>query len=334
MADILKVLTKHTKNAFEVLSSNEIVDEKTLDTALYQLICIEDDSTISDYLAEFYELDKIKNYALKVQQDRVRKKTLKLLRTLQEFCSNSFINSTDVWHIRPILTVKNLRYAKRYFHYFLNDCKLKGKHVDFDFDVYRMTKCVSQLSEMNSIKGYSTKMILLQYYLENAIYEIFEGVYKVLNSFNVIDNNKHKTLNRIQDLFNIVPHIISICVNDEPEELTNISDTEKAKLLRKYCIVFPSLEKNLEHLIGVLDKMKDWYKIPHRCNKKTFAVFTYILFKHKNYLKIKSTELNTYTRFRKVMCLYYGMPEPSYKINDIKELAKDEERSFCYKDFE
>lgn len=330
MADILQVLTKHTKNAFEVLSSNIVVDETTLDTALFQLMCIEDDYSISEYLVEFYELDKIKDYALGIQQNKVRKKTHKLLHTLQEFCSNGIIIRGRIRQ-GCVIAQNNLRNAKKEL---LRINRLNKQPDDyFDFDVYRMTKSVSKLSEMNSIKGYNTKLTLLQFYLEEAINKILEGVYKALNSVNIINNSKNKTLNNIDDFFKIVPDIVSICVNDEPEAPTSISDTEKEKLLRKYCVVYPSPEKNLEHLIGVLDKLKDWYKIPHKCNKKTFAVLTYILFKHKNYLKIKSTELKTYTGFRKVMCSYYGMPEPSYKINDIKDLAEDEERSICYKNF-
>ena len=311
MKSYIHVLS-HLENAFTVLSTND-VDEHTLNQALYGCI-YPSDISVSSQIKNYYTHYVSDNLPFDVRQKKVRKKTVDLLNKLVEYGYKDIPNF-DVRKHFEIGQILRWNYLPR--ERFLADSRqIEG----FDFDVYRLTKSVSQPSEMNEIHGYSTKLILLEWYLIKLIQEINESIYSALNEVNLVDGKDgHRVMPDEYSKF--IVQVKSICLGEEPK-VKVIGCGDKRGLLSDYCKVYPSKETNLNKMIEFLEYLKDRMKINrHECNKKTFAALTYILYKSQSSIGMKPKSFKTFAKFKKLMSMYYDMPENSFKENDIKELA-------------
>lgn len=323
MANKLNFISFHIKEAVDVLSSDVTIDEKALDMALYSLMCISDVHPISFHIEQYYELNAMSGFELHVMQNRVRNKTVKLLHELNELLCKDFTNKARVGEkVCSVIKTKNLRSAREYYHYLSTPRAYKREFEGFDFDVYRMTKSVSKLSDLHEIHGYSTKMILLQIYLVDAINEVLEEVYKALIRVEVIIDNG-SMVHDINDFSKISSSIISICSNKQQDNQPIGDIDDKREKLKKYCKIYPTPDSNLKSLIKTLEELKDRYEIPFGCSKKKFSAIVYILYRCQGHIGMKPHSFKVYSKFKNLMCDYFEVPQNTYKENDIADLAKD-----------
>jgi len=312
----------HLMEAFNVLSSNN-GDEHALNRALYGCM-YPSETPIRKQIKNYYVHYVSDNLPFEIKQKKVKKKTIDLLDKLVEYGYNDIhnFNVTRHFEVGKILRWNYLPRERR----LANSTKIQG----FDFDVYRLTKSVSQRSEMDEVHGYSTKLILLEWYLIKIVEDIIFGIYTALNEVNLVDDIDGFRV--MPDEYNkLMIQVKSICLGDE-QKIKVVECADKRGLLRDYCKVYPSKDTNLNHMVEFLEDLKNRMKInPHECNKKTFAAITYILYRSQSSIGMKPKSFKTFAKFKKLMSLYYDMPENSFKENDIKELALEIKYSYpCF----
>lgn len=325
------------KRAFDVLSSDEPVDEKILDEALYYCMYPNqaNTSTVLLCIKDYYSLT-VADLSLEIQQKKICKKTVDLLDTLIDNGFRDLPNMIKRGYdeIFNILSFNCLPIERCML---VSRCHRQKSNIlnEFDFDIYRLTKSVSKISEMSEISGYSTKIILLKWHFFNLINDIIEGILNKLNEVDIIDTTSfnylygNRYIYRFRDKIQVAPEkytytlskIRSICLGEEPKAKKNVCEEDKKGLMRKYCKVYPSTETNLNNLIAILDDLKDSLSINQYMNKKQFSAIVYILYRSQGYIGMKPKIVKTYSKFKKLMCSYYDMQDNSYKENDIKELA-------------
>ena len=108
------------EGAIEILSTNNTVEDRQLNSALYKLMCINDNETLKQRLQYHYTHDITAQTTGKLKQDKTIKKTLAIVNQLQEYieekeikgvlCSNDSINA-----IFQIIDSTNLRSARNIF---------------------------------------------------------------------------------------------------------------------------------------------------------------------------------------------------------------------------
>ena len=329
------------EGAIEILSTNNTVEDRQLNSALYKLMCINDNETLKQRLQYHYTHDITAQTTGKLKQDKTIKKTLAIVNQLQEYieekeikgvlCSNDSINA-----IFQIIDSTNLRSARNIF------AKHENKLHGLDFDVYRMIHSVSQGSELEVITGHTTKRILLECLFIKHINEILKEIYKALEDIGIASeystcvitstDRKYSHIINLTDLPGELARIISTCKNKDSNKL-DATNVDKNEQLKQYCKVYPNRETNLKHLIETLDDIKDRYEIPYNCNKTKFTTIVYILYRCQGHIGMKTKGIKTFAKFKRLMCSYFEMPENSYKENDIKELASEEIKRFWFKDY-
>ena len=317
--------------AFDILLSKEPVDVQELNKVLFYCI--------NPFVKSYYNLRKYKCYSvveylnncyehiydgfsIEKQQTKICKMTIDLLNVLKKCgCKDLPYNRCQ---LREFIRYDSIPLVKRLegqsHNRFGNDYYYVNSKRKFDFDIYRLVKNASDISEMGGAEGYDTKIILLWCYLTNLMDDIFKTIYATLDKFDIVDL---KYLDKI-DVYGYskqIEQLYSICRSDKKHHIQTIQDIDKMKLMVQYHL--PS--KDIEDLFNILDDVKDSLIInPILCNRKKFSAIVYILYRSQGYLNIKKGKLSKYTDFKKVMCMYYDMPfADTYKPNKIKELARE-----------
>ena len=329
------------EGAIEILSTNNPVEDRLLDSALYKIMCINDNESLTQRLLHYYTHDITTQTTGKLKQDKTIKKTLAIANQLQEYIEEKEIkgilySNESLDAIFRIIDSANLRNARNIYAMYQN--KLHG----FDFDVYRMIHSVSQGSELGTITGQWTKKLLLECLFIKHVNEILKEIYKALDEIGIASeystyvitstDRKYSNIINLTDLPGELATIISNCKNKVLKKL-DITNIDKHELLKPHCKFHPSPDTNLKKLQGILEDIKDRYKIPYNCNKIKFATLTYILYRCQGHIGMKPNGIKSYTKFKRLMCSYFEMPENSYKENDIKELVREEMTRFWFKDF-
>ncbi|MBQ8760969.1 MAG: hypothetical protein IJZ06_06055 [Bacteroidales bacterium] len=322
-------LIRYIKAAFDILSSKDEVNEPKMDEVLFECMYPYEYMPVYNHVEHYYNSFVSEDISAETRKKRFRKNTIELLNLLQPYDYQYLPNFDVIKHtfLYEILRSDILPIARRY--------ATERKYDGFDFEVYRHTKSVSQVSEMNEIRGYSTKKILIEWYLVKFITEVYEGICIILNKEDIIDKSIFaKIVIPAEDYPPIMEKIRCICTGEFSKIKTEIS-VDNQKLLGNYCKVYPDLNKNIKHLIEILDMIKYSMNInPTQCKKKRFSAIVYILYRSKRFLGIKPNKLVQYTDFKSVMCKYYGMPEgDSYKPKDVRNLAKEIRYKYsCFND--
>ena len=331
------------EGALELLSTNNNVEERRLNSELYNLMCLNDTETITQRLQHYYTHDITAQTTGEQKQDKTIKKTIAIVNQLQEyiegkeikcvFCSDSLLSA-----IFQIIDSPNLRIARNIFDQYTIKCFKYG----FDFEVYRMTQSVSRHSELEAITGQTTKRILLECFFIKYLNEIFKEIYKTLDEIGIANeystcvitsaDSKYANIINLADLPGELATIISNCKNKVLKKLDS-TNIDKKELLKQHCKFHPNPEANLKKLLEILEDIKDRYEIPYNCNKKKFATIIYILYRCQGHIGMKPNGIKTYAKFKRLMCSFYEMPDNVYKENDIKELAKEEITRFWFKDY-
>lgn len=328
--------------AIEILSTDNTIEDRRLNWALYKLMCINDNETITQRLQYHYTHDITVQTTEKLKQEKTIKKTIAIVNQLQEYIKEKDIkgilyNDDILSAYLQIIDSPNLRNARYIYN------KYKNKFAGFDFDVYRMIQGVSQDSEMPELpESVTTKRILLECLFIKYINEILKEIYKVLDEVGIASeystyvitstDRKYSSIINLTDLPGELANIISNCKNKVLKKL-DTTFIDKNEQLKQYCKAYPNRETNLKHLIETLDDIKDRYEIPYNCNKKKFATVIYILYRCQGYIGMKPKAIKTFTKFKNLMYLYFEMPENTYKENDVKELAREEMMCFWFKDY-
>lgn len=329
------------EDAIEILSTDKTVEDRRLNLALYKLMCINDNETITQRLQYHYTHDITAQTTEKLKQEKTIKKTIAIVNQLQEYIKEKEIkgilyNDDILSAYLQFIDSPNLRNARNIY------IKYQSKFARFNFDVYRMIQSVSQNSEMSELSGSETKKILLECLFIKYINEILKEIYKALDEVGIASeytkyvitsaNRKYSHIINLTDLPGELANIISNCKNKVSKQ-PDITCIDKNELLRQHCKFYPNRDTNLKHLIEILDEVKDRYEIPYNCKKKKFATIIYILYRCQGHIGMKPKGIKTYSKFKTLMCSYFGMPENSYKENDIKDLARVEMTCFWFKDY-
>lgn len=328
------------EGAIEILT-NDTSEGRMLDSALYKIMCINDNETLTQRLQYYYTHDITAQTTGKLKQDKTIKKTIAIVNQLQEYIEEKeiegILNSNEsINAIFQIIDSTNLRNARNLY------VKHKNKLQGFDFDAYRMIQSVSQSSEMGAITGQWTKKILLECLFIKYLNEILKEIYKALDEIGIASeystyvitstDKKYASIINLIDLPRELAKIISNCKNKVLKKL-DTTNIDKNELLKQHCKFYPSPETNLEKLLGILEDIKDRYEIPYNCKKTKFATIIYILYRCQGYIGMKPKGIKAYKKFKELMCVYFDMQNNSYKENDIKELAREEMARIWFKDY-
>lgn len=331
MTNKLKFLDSF-KPSIEVLTSTELVDEAVLDSALYKLMCSSDVFSMKKYVERYYHLPEGVEYTYETLQKKIRLKTIKLFQELNFNCKEfSNCYSQALKDFKHILNT-NLRTARSRFNIQTKFGMHSNLAIDFDFNVYRQIISVSKFSDMTEIKGFDTKMLLLHNFFVKFMNEILEEIYAILCKYDIIEG-KGDSLNYPKDFLEIKSKILSVCMEEKPK-ISIVNNVDKKAILKEYCHPIPSLDKNFQKLIGILEELRDRYGIPYECDKKKFAAIVYNLYRCQVYIGMRGNAFKTYTKFKNIMCSYFDMPQSTYKVNDIESISKILMRDLCFKDFE
>ena len=318
------------KPAIEVLTSTERVDEKTLNLALYRLMSSADYQSIT-FLTDHYLKGAEKDrFTFETQQRKIRQMVIAMINELNPNHNNiSMTVSLDNYRcVENIVNSNNLRIARDIYQTTISRYEPIG---NFDFEVYRQIMSVSRLSEMEGIVGFDTKMLVLYCYFVKFVNEMLDLVYEFLFKFDII-SSKGLLLFSPYDFNRIKNKILSVC-KEEKLKVRIVDSGDKKAMLKEYCHPSPSLDKNLQKLIGILEELKDTYEIPYRCDKKKFAAIVYNLYRCQVYIGMRGNAFKTYAKFKNTMCSYFDMPQSTYKVNDIESISKFLMRDLCFKDF-
>ena len=213
------------------------------------------------------------------------------------------------------------------------ECSLAVKV--FDIEVYKRIRSsftVEELEQIESSKGkYAVLQILTGYYI-NAYYDVVASILRKAGLHYMLLNRVHATVEEKLDW--ILQRLSGERYNMYLETDGSIppSKTERMSLLTtKYC------DKSIKADIArLLDEIRKDLKIGTKaCSKRDFCN---IVFVFTEYMTTGWKE-QRYAPNRRLLALYYGIPEPTYKISECQKFEKTEDgknlirkiQAFCAK---
>lgn len=276
---------------------------------------------IETYIRDYYEYRT--HYTMKdeLRTKRAKEISLTIARQVDLLQLTHLENRTRRWEyevIKRLTECQNPILAKEYYDIIcerrydkaeiLGHTKLQK--LGYDFESYHKIRCVTQLSDLNTVHNIGLKRELLLFILHEVLTAILDSAYQALVRIGILKSLK----NRLSPS-GYIKSIYSCCIEDSTGTLTHV-DSSNAGILQ--CCKFDPKDKYRVELQKLLEDMRIQLSIyPTSCNKKKFSAIAYILFKGKNNLGIKKQELKSYSKFKTSLAQYYSMPESSFKPKDI-----------------